>query len=131
MTQKLSKELADVKKKLLDLTLSGSNFQSPNPLLEAPLDPTKELSRLLVEHKYEEAFPAALQRSDVSNIVPWLCSQVDLPGILSMNPLPLSEVLVSLLKQLACDVSRETSPKLSWMRNVLSAINSLSFLAQN
>lgn len=40
-----------------------------------PLDPTKELSRLVTEHKYEEAFTAALQRSDVG-IVSWLCSQV-------------------------------------------------------
>ncbi|OIT32745.1 enhancer of mrna-decapping protein 4, partial [Nicotiana attenuata] len=103
MTQTLGEELADVKKELLDLAFSGSNFKPTNPLLEASLDPTKELSRLLMEHKYEEAFTAALQRSDVSNIVPWLCSQ------------------------LACDVSRETSPKLSWMRNVLSAINSSSF----
>lgn len=43
--------------------------------MEAPLDPTKELSRLVYEHKYEEAFTAALQRSDVW-IVSWLCSQV-------------------------------------------------------
>lgn len=40
-----------------------------------PLDPTKELSRLISEHKYEEAFTGALQRSDVT-IVSWLCSQV-------------------------------------------------------
>lgn len=42
---------------------------------EAPLDPTKELSRLISERKYEEAFTAALHRSDVS-IVSWLCSLV-------------------------------------------------------
>ncbi|RZS05030.1 hypothetical protein BHM03_00035475 [Ensete ventricosum] len=43
--------------------------------VEAPLDPTKELSRLISERKYEEAFTMALQRSDVS-IVSWLCTQV-------------------------------------------------------
>jgi enhancer of mRNA-decapping protein 4 len=43
--------------------------------VEAPLDPTKELARLISERKYEEAFIAALHRSDVS-IVSWLCSQV-------------------------------------------------------
>lgn len=41
----------------------------------APVDPTKELSRLISERKYEEAFTMALQRSDVS-IVSWLCTQV-------------------------------------------------------
>lgn len=38
-------------------------------------DPTKELSRLISERKYEEAFTGALLKSDVS-IVSWLCSQV-------------------------------------------------------
>ena len=42
---------------------------------EAPLDPTKELSRLISERKFEEAFTGALHRSDVS-IVSWLCSLV-------------------------------------------------------
>ncbi|XP_059284036.1 enhancer of mRNA-decapping protein 4-like [Lycium ferocissimum] len=136
MTQTLSGELADSQRKLLALAVSGANSQSANPLvshmnngsllhdkIETPSDPTKELSRLLGENKYEEAFTAALQRSDVS-IVSWLCSQVDLPGMLSSNPLPLSQgVLLSLLQQLACDISAETVQKLSWMRDVLSAIN--------
>ncbi|KAL0399058.1 UNVERIFIED_CONTAM: Enhancer of decapping protein 4 [Sesamum radiatum] len=138
MTQTLSSELLDGQRKLLALAVAGANSKAPNPLisqlsngplgglhekLEVPLDPTKELSRLIAERKYEEAFTAALQRSDVA-IVSWLCSQVDLPGILSMNPLPLSQgVLLSLLQQLACDISKETSRKLTWMREVLSAIN--------
>lgn len=136
MTQTLSGELADSQRQLLALAVSGANSQSANPLvshmnngsllhdkIETPPDPTKELSRLLGEHKYGEAFTAALHRSDVS-IVSWLCSQVDLPGILSSNPLPLSQgVLLSLLQQLACDISVETTQKLSWMRDVLSAIN--------
>lgn len=50
--------------------------------------------------------------------------QVDLPGILSVNPLPLSQgVLLSLLQQLACDISNETPRKLTWMREVMTAIN--------
>ncbi|CAN4102564.1 unnamed protein product [Withania somnifera] len=136
MTQTLSGELADSQRQLLALAVSGANSQSTNLLvshmnngsllhdkIETPPDPTKELSRLLGEHKYGEAFTAALHRSDVS-IVSWLCSQVDLPGILSSNPLLLSQgVLLSLLQQLACDISVETAQKLSWMRDVLSAIN--------
>ena len=50
--------------------------------IEAPMDPTKELSRLVSERKYDEAFTAALQRSDVS-IVSWLCSQVYFICVLS------------------------------------------------
>lgn len=50
--------------------------------------------------------------------------QVDLPGILSMVPLPLSQgVLLALLQQLACDISKETSRKLAWMTDVAVAIN--------
>ncbi|GFZ12684.1 transducin/WD40 repeat-like superfamily protein [Actinidia rufa] len=138
MTQTLSGELADGQRKLLALAVAGANSSAVNPLVtqlsnepmgslhdkvEAPLDPTKELSRLISERKYEEAFTAALQRSDVF-IVSWLCSQVDLQGILSMVPLPLSQgVLLSLLQQLAYDISKDTSRKLAWMTDVAVAID--------
>ncbi|GKD29916.1 hypothetical protein Tco_1240694 [Tanacetum coccineum] len=138
MTQILSGELADGQRKLVALALAGANSDPVNPLItqisngpncriyavpmEAPLDPTKELSRLVYEHKYEEAFTAALQRSDVW-IVSWLCSQVDLQGLLTSNPLPLSQgVLLSLLQQLACDIGNDTSKKLAWMMDVVVAI---------
>lgn len=50
--------------------------------------------------------------------------QVDLRGLLAMNPLPLSQgVLLSLLQQLACDISKDTSRKLAWMTDVVAAIN--------
>lgn len=45
-------------------------------------------------------------------------------GILAMQPLPLSQgVLLSLLQQLACDISNDTSRKLAWMTDVAAAIN--------
>ncbi|XP_058218921.1 enhancer of mRNA-decapping protein 4-like isoform X2 [Rhododendron vialii] len=138
LTQTLSGELADGQRKLLALAASGANSKAVNPLvtqlsngplgglhdkIEAPLDPTKELSRLVSERKYEEAFTAALQRSDVS-IVSWLCSQVDLQRILAMVPLPLSQgVLLSLLQQLACDISKDPARKLAWMTDVAVALN--------
>lgn len=138
VTQTLSGELADSQRKLIALAATGANAGGVNPLVsqlsngplgglhekvEAPLDPTKELSRLIAERKYEEAFTGALQRSDV-NIVSWLCSQVDLRGILSMVPLPLSQgVLLSLLQQLSCDINKEPSRKLGWMMDVAAAIN--------
>ncbi|XP_076887957.1 enhancer of mRNA-decapping protein 4-like [Bidens hawaiensis] len=137
LTQTLSGDLADGQRKLVALALAGANSESGNPLItqlsngpigsfhekiEAPLDPTKELSRLVYEHKYEEAFTAALQRSDVW-IVSWLCSQVDLQGLLASNPLPLSQgVLLSLLQQLACDIGNDTAKKLGWMMDVVVAI---------
>lgn len=144
ITQTLTGELADGQRKLLALAAAGSSSEGVNSLgaqlsnrpvggihematpiqhVEAPVDPTKELSRLISERKFGEAFNAALQRSDVF-IVSWLCSQVDLQGILGMVPLPLSQgVLLALLQQLACDVSNNTSQKLTWMRDVAVAIN--------
>ncbi|KAF9588399.1 hypothetical protein IFM89_009414 [Coptis chinensis] len=138
ITRSLSGELADGQRKLLALATVGANSKSVNPLatqlsngplgslhemVEVPLDPTKELSRMISERKFEEAFTGALQRSDVS-IVSWLCSQVDLQGILSMVPLPLSQgVLLALLQQLACDISKETNVKVKWMTEVAVAIN--------
>ncbi|KAK9267904.1 hypothetical protein L1049_010341 [Liquidambar formosana] len=90
ITQTISGELADGQRKLLAIAAAGANTNAVNPLVtqlsngplaglhemaEAPLDPTKELSRLISERKFEEAFTGALHRSDVS-IVSWLCSQV-------------------------------------------------------
>ena len=78
MTETLSGEFADSQRQLLGLAVSGENSQSTNPLsnmnngsllhekIETPTDPTKEISRQLGEHKYEEVFTVALQMSDVS-----------------------------------------------------------------
>ncbi|KAL2945022.1 Enhancer of mRNA-decapping protein 4 [Bienertia sinuspersici] len=137
LTQTLSGELADNQRKLIALAAAGANSKAGNSLVpqlsngplaglhekvEQPIDPTKELSRLVSEHKYEEAFTAALQRSDVF-IVSWLCSQVDLQRLLSTIPLPLSQgVLLSLLQQLSCDITKDTSRKLAWMTDVAACI---------
>ncbi|XP_028752811.1 enhancer of mRNA-decapping protein 4 [Neltuma alba] len=135
-TQSLSRDLVEGQQKLLALAAAGANPGALNslpsqrtnvPLLhekvEAPMDPTKELARLIGERKYEEAFTVALQRSDVS-IVSWLCSQVDLHGLLSMVPLPLSQgVVLSLLQQLACDINNDRPRKMSWMTDVAAVIN--------
>ncbi|XP_047341434.1 enhancer of mRNA-decapping protein 4-like [Impatiens glandulifera] len=139
MTQTLSNELGDGQRKLMAMAISEANSKGSNsfvsqlsnngplgPLLdkiEAPMDPKRELLRLISEHKYDEAFTTALHRSDVS-IVAWLCSQIDLKKILAMNPLPLNQgVLLSLLQQLACDISNDATEKLSWMTAVALAIN--------
>ncbi|KAG8661430.1 enhancer of mRNA-decapping protein 4 [Manihot esculenta] len=138
LTQTLSGELAESQRKLVALVAAGANSGSVNPMVtqlsngplaglrekvETHVDPTKDLSRLISEHKYDEAFTIALQRSEVS-IVSWLCSQVDLRGILAMVPLPLSQgVLLSLLQQLACDAGKDTARKLTWMTDVAAAIN--------
>ncbi|KAM7251440.1 hypothetical protein ACFE04_023323 [Oxalis oulophora] len=53
-----------------------------------------------------------------------LRSRVDLHSILSMVPVPLSQgVLLSLLQQLACDINKDTSKKLTWMTDVAATIN--------
>ncbi|XWS18059.1 hypothetical protein CRYUN_Cryun32bG0010100 [Craigia yunnanensis] len=139
ITQTISGELADGQRKLLAIAATGANSKAGNLLVtqlsngplahlhemlpEAQVDPTKELARMIAERKYDEAFTAALHRSDVS-IVSWLCSQVDLQGILSMKPCPLSQgVLLALFQQLACDISKETSRKLAWMTDIAVAIN--------
>ncbi|XP_061344322.1 enhancer of mRNA-decapping protein 4-like [Gastrolobium bilobum] len=129
ITQTLSGQLADGQRKLLEIATNSKVAADPfvtqvnNGLHEMTEDPTKELSRLISEGKFEEAFTGALHRSNVS-IVSWLCSQVDLAGILTMVPLPLSQgVLLSLLQQLSCDINSETPGKLAWMTDVAAAIN--------
>ncbi|KAK4759696.1 hypothetical protein SAY87_022827 [Trapa incisa] len=139
MTQTLSGELAEGQRKLMEMAAAGAGSSIANPLVnqlsngslaglhemqpEVKIDPTKELSRLVSEHKYEEAFAMALHRSDVA-IVSWLCFQVDLQRVLALVPMPLSQgVLLALLQQLACDISNDTSKKLSWMTDVAMAVN--------
>ncbi|KAK7246047.1 hypothetical protein RIF29_40904 [Crotalaria pallida] len=129
ITQTLSGQLAEGQRKLLEMAANSKIAADPfvaqinNGLHEMTEDPTKELSRLISEGKFEEAFTGALHRSNVS-IVSWLCSQVDLAGILTMAPLPLSQgVLLSLLQQLSCDINTETPKKLAWMTDVAAAIN--------
>lgn len=129
ITQTLSGQLADGQRKLLEIAANSKVATDPfvaqmnNGLHEMTEDPTKELSRLISERKFEEAFTGALHRSDVS-IVSWLCSQVDLAGILAIVPLPLSQgVLLSLLQQLSCDINKDKPRKLAWMTDVASVIN--------
>nr|CAB3467871.1 unnamed protein product [Digitaria exilis] len=135
MNQGLNSELLDGQRKLLSVFASGSPtsqnthaLQPSNgpvanlPEVDAPLDPIKELGRLIAERKFDEAFTMALQRSDVS-IVSWLCSQVDLQALCGTVPIPLNQgVLLALLQQLACDIANDTSRKLQWMTNVAVAI---------
>ncbi|CAN6450434.1 unnamed protein product [Victoria cruziana] len=130
--QTLNTDIADGQRKIVAFACARANpamnpmsnsLLSNGPQVEVPPDPTKELTRLISEHKFEEAFTAALQRSDLS-LVSWLCSQVDLQGLLSTSPLPLSQgVLLSLVQQLACDLGNETSRKLSWVTEAAMALN--------
>lgn len=136
ITQNVTTELAEGQQKILSVLNSRNqgavssgamhhNNETPTgaPVVEAPADPRKEIIRLISDRKFEEAFTLALQRSDVT-IVSWLCSQVDLQGICTMSPLPLSPgVLLALLQQLACDISKETPRKLQWLTDVAAAIN--------
>uniref|UniRef100_A0A0D9WPK6 Enhancer of mRNA-decapping protein 4 WD40 repeat region domain-containing protein n=1 Tax=Leersia perrieri TaxID=77586 RepID=A0A0D9WPK6_9ORYZ len=136
INQGLASELLDGQRKLLALVSSGASLshntsvlQPSNgpvatlPEIDAPLDPVKELSRLISERKFDEAFTMALQRSDVS-IVSWLCSQVDLHELCRMNPIPLNQgVLLALFQQLACDIVNDTPRKLEWMTAVAVAIS--------
>ncbi|WVZ73893.1 hypothetical protein U9M48_022150 [Paspalum notatum var. saurae] len=136
LSQSYSSELIDGQRKLLALVASGNakahNANALQPMngpmggpqeIEAPLDPMKELGRLISERKIDEAFTMALQRSDVS-IVSWLCSQVDLRSLCAMVPVPLNQgVLLALLQQLAVDINNETSRKVQWMTDVAMAIN--------
>ncbi|KAK3132249.1 hypothetical protein QOZ80_6AG0518300 [Eleusine coracana subsp. coracana] len=136
ITHGLTSELLDGQRKLLSLVTSGSPtphstgaLQPTNgpvanlPEVDAPLDPVKELGKLITEQKFDEAFTLALQRSDVS-IVSWLCSQVNLQALCRAVPIPLNQgVLLALFQQLACDISNDTSRKLQWMTHVAVAIN--------
>ncbi|KAF5730436.1 enhancer of mRNA-decapping protein 4 [Tripterygium wilfordii] len=129
VTQALRTELADGQRKLFTMAAAGANSKALNPLVNQLSNGSlgggyeKELSRLISEQKYDEAFTIPLLRNDLS-IVSWLCYQVDLEAILSKEPLPLSQgVLLSLLQHLAFDIGTDIPQKLRWMTSVALGIN--------
>ncbi|KAH9304800.1 hypothetical protein KI387_009204, partial [Taxus chinensis] len=144
LAQSLKAELADGQRKLLALAESAraspsrvgalNTTKSNGSLgglaeaislehLEESLDPTKELSRLVSECKFEEAFNKALTMNDVS-IVSWLCSQVDPKSLFLMVPLPLSQgVLLALVQQLGHDLEHDIGHKLVWIREASTVLN--------
>ncbi|KAL6204178.1 hypothetical protein ACLB2K_021446 [Fragaria x ananassa] len=116
VTQTLSRELADGQRNLLNLVALIAKAQ---------------LSRLVSERRYDEAFTSALEMSDVG-IVSWLCAQVDLHGILLQEHVPLSiEVLISLLKHLASDNNKNEPRKLAWKRDVIDALKRIEAMAMH
>ncbi|KAK8950324.1 Enhancer of mRNA-decapping protein 4 [Platanthera guangdongensis] len=143
ITQNLASELVDGQRHLLALVSGNAKSFNPTAMqqgsgslgglpemlalsvqqVEAPPDPKTELSRLISESKYDEAFTVALQKSDVP-LVSWLCCQVDLHGICSMAPIPLNQgVLLALLQQLSCDISNDTARKLGWITDIAAVIH--------
>lgn len=93
--------------------------------LAGPTAVKTELTTLLGQGRYEDAFSKALSLQDVA-IVSWLCSKVSQgTAILSTSPPALSQmVLLSLVQQLAADLGRgEHTYKLQWIREAALALN--------
>ncbi|KAK1430900.1 hypothetical protein QVD17_14004 [Tagetes erecta] len=72
------------------------------------------LSGELAEGQRKLASLAVAGANSESVLILILVKQVDLQGLLTSNPLPLSQyvLLLSLLQQLACDIGNDTSNKL-------------------
>lgn len=99
-------------------TSVASSMRSPRTI-----DVKTELRGMMTQGRYEEAFSRALGLQDVST-VGWLCSQADAAAVLSTSPPALSQmVLLSLVQQLAADISTGPSTKLQWIREAALALN--------
>lgn len=96
----------------------ASSMRSPRTV-----DVKIELRGMMSQGRYEEAFSKALGLQEVS-IMGWLCTQADAATVLSSSPPALSQmVLLSLVQQLAADISSNTSMKLQWIREAALALN--------
>ncbi|GBG60627.1 hypothetical protein CBR_g8647 [Chara braunii] len=138
LTTTLRTDIADSHRKLLTMLETASSRVMGMPkqsngglpdkvlslqLVEESLDPTIELSRLVAERKYEDAFNKALSQSNVA-VVSWLCSQIDASALFGIQPLPLSQgVLLALVQQLGCDLKNDTARKLVWIQQAALALN--------
>jgi enhancer of mRNA-decapping protein 4 len=101
-------------------TLSNStigSYRSPRSH-----DHKAEIKSLIASGRYEEAFAKALSLQDLS-IVSWICSNVDAATVLSSTNSLSQMVLLSLLQQLAADLSGNTATKLQWVREAAMTIN--------
>jgi len=101
-------------------TLSNStigSYKSPRTQ-----DHKAEIKSLITSGRYEEAFAKALSLQDLS-IVSWVCSNVDAATVLSSTNSLSQMVLLSLLQQLAADLSGNTATKLQWVREAAMTIN--------
>ena len=97
----------------------ASSMRSPSAA-----DVKAELRSLMSQSRYEDAFSKALSMQDVA-IVGWLCAQADAAVLLSSTPPALSQmVLLSLVQQLAADISTgASSSKLQWIREAALGLN--------
>ncbi|KAK9805896.1 hypothetical protein WJX73_002358 [Symbiochloris irregularis] len=87
------------------------------------IDPKVQLTQLINQERYEDAFHKVLESGDVE-LVEWLCGEVDPGDVCSREPVPLSQgVLLSLLAQLSMNLMQDTSAKLEWMRETAMVID--------
>ena len=104
-------------------TTSGhGQVQSPISV-KSVASPKEEIESLVRSGNLEQAFRKALSLQDLG-VLGWLCGSIDAPSTLSRSPPPLSQmVLLSLLQQLAVDLSQQTTSKLQWIREAAMNIN--------
>jgi hypothetical protein len=89
----------------------------------APKDARAELRALAAAGRHEEAFSRALGLQDAGTVA-WLCAQSDAAALLARDPPALSQmVLLSLVQQLASDLSTGAATKLQWIREAAMVLN--------
>jgi enhancer of mRNA-decapping protein 4 len=93
--------------------------------IEAQMDPTIELGRLVDEGNFEGAFQKALGMASVE-MVTWTCGRCEpaRDDIFGSVPVPLSQtVLLSLMQQLSSDLDTDASLKLQWIQAACLAMD--------
>eukprot|EP01097_Dermamoeba_algensis_P000421 TRINITY_DN1146_c0_g2_i1.p1 TRINITY_DN1146_c0_g2~~TRINITY_DN1146_c0_g2_i1.p1 ORF type:complete len:206 (-),score=54.22 TRINITY_DN1146_c0_g2_i1:189-806(-) len=131
-SERMTKSIVDTQEKILSAYIDKAASRNPANEIEVKSnDPKSEVSRLLVNEKYEQAFDTALSASNL-DLVTWLCSQVNPGVVFSSTPPVLSQaVLLSLMQQLGVDLTRDTAMKLHWLREAALALNPPDVLVQN
>ena len=111
----------------------GASAKAPGPkvqatsleAIEAQMDPTIELGRLVDEGNFEGAFQKALGMASVE-MVTWTCGQCEpaRDDIFGSVPVPLSQtVLLSLMQQLSSDLDTDASLKMQWIQAACLAMD--------
>jgi enhancer of mRNA-decapping protein 4 len=79
--------------------------------------------RLLQVGSFDAAFSLVLSNSNV-DLLAWVCAQLRPDELFGTSPPPLRQgVLLSLVQQLGCDLSRDPSSRAAWIREAVLSMD--------
>jgi enhancer of mRNA-decapping protein 4 len=115
-------QLSDQQMALAQAIRSAAPTPVPTPHPPSLVEIQGHLLTLVQGQRVNDAFQQALSANDLSLVV-WLCSRVNPSQLFAKSPIPLEQpVILSLIQQLASDLSTNTELKLKYLEEAVLAV---------